>query len=55
MKETKLYTSEELAKLIEAYQKKYNIPECDELPYYPSPIYVHLTGTIIRPKADVEP
>lgn len=55
MKETELYTSEELAKLIEAYQVKYNISGCDETPYFPEPIYVHLTGTIIRPKSDVEP
>ena len=55
MKETELYTKEEVFKLIKAYQVKYNISGCNETPYFQEPIYVHLTGTIIRPKSDVEP
>jgi DNA-directed RNA polymerase alpha subunit len=44
MKQTELYTKEEVLKLIKAYQMKYNISGCDETPYFPEPIYVLLHG-----------
>lgn len=38
----KVYTSSEVNKLIKAFQEKYKISGCDQLPYYPEAIDVQL-------------
>lgn len=53
MKETELYTKEEVLKLIKAYQTKYNISGCDEIPYFPKPITVILHGFSANEKPEV--
>lgn len=47
---TELYTLDEIKKLINAYIQKYKIPICDEVPYYPKPLCVKLSGYSINTK-----
>ena len=42
------YTQQEVNKLIDAFKKEYNIPDCDELPYYPKATRIVLNGTEIK-------
>lgn len=41
---TTLYTEQEVMKLIQAYEEKYNISCCDGVPYIMKPLLIKLSG-----------